>query len=256
MPKFLEQFNLSGRVALITGASEGIGRSLAQGLAEAGAEVILASRREEKLIEVKREVEQAGRRAEVFVLDVCKTSDIQSLKSFILDRFGRLDVLVNNAGAAITKLAWEVTESDWELMVDTGFKGTFFCCQILGSIMRDHKYGKIINLSSTFARSIIPGRSVYAGVKAGISHLTVALAMEWAPHGIRVNAIAPTAVRTPTREALLKGELLQKILSRIPLGRLATPDDLVTAAIYLASAASDFVTGQTLFVDGGWVAAS
>lgn len=256
MPNFLDQFNLKGRIALVTGASEGIGRSLAVGLAAGGADVILCSRREEKLIEVKNEIEPTGRRAEVFRLDVCQTSNIEDLKSFILDRFGRLDVLVNNAGAAVTKPAWLVTESDWEVMADTGFKGTFFCCQILGSIMRGQNYGKIINLSSTFSRSIIPGRSVYGAIKAGISHLTEALAMEWAPHGIRVNAIAPTAVRTPSREELLKGEVLQRILSRIPLGRLATPDDLITAAIYLASPASDFVTGHTLFVDGGWVAAS
>ena len=122
--------------------------------------------------------------------------------------------------------------------------------------MKANGYGKIINLSSTFSRSIIPGRSVYGGIKAGVSHLTEALAAEWAPDGVRVNAIAPTAVRTPSRESLLKGKVLEKILSRIPLGRLAVTEDLVNAAIYLSSAASDFVTGHTLFVDGGWIAAS
>ncbi|MDF1594420.1 MAG: glucose 1-dehydrogenase [Desulfobacterales bacterium] len=252
----MDQFKLTGKVAVVTGASEGIGSGLAIGLAEAGADIIVCSRREEKLKEVKAEIEKTGRKAEVFVLDICRLSDIEDLKKFILDRFGKVDILVNNAGFTVTKPAWDTTEDEWNGMIDTGFKGLFFCCQIVGSLMKEHGYGKIINLSSTFSRSIIPGRSVYAAVKAGVSHLTEALALEWASSGIRVNALAPTAVMTPSREHLLQGEVLKKILSRIPLGRLATPDDLVNAAIYLASPASDFVTGHTLLVDGGWVAAS
>ena len=256
MDKRMDQFKLADKVAVVTGASEGIGSALAVGLAEAGADVIICSRRGEKLREVKAEIDKTGRRAEIFVLDICKLSDIEGLKKFILNRFGKVDILVNNAGFTVTKPAWDTTEDEWDVMVDTGFKGLFFCCQIIGSVMQANGYGKIINLSSTFSRSIIPGRSVYAGIKAGVSHLTEALAMEWASSGIRVNALAPTAVLTPSRANLLKGEVLQKILSRIPLGRLATPDDLVNATIYLASPASDFVTGHTLFVDGGWVAAS
>jgi len=252
----LKQFSLADRVAVVTGASEGIGEALALGLAEAGAEVVICSRREARLKEVQEEIKKAGGRAEPFVLDVCKLKDIEKLRDFILQRFGKVDILVNNAAFTVTKPAWEVKEEEWNLMIDTGFKGLFFCCQIIGSIMRQHKYGKIINLSSTFSRSIIKGRAVYGGIKAGVSHLTEALAFEWASDGIRVNALAPTAVLTPSREETLKGEVLQRILSRIPLGRLATPDDLVGAAIYLSSAASDFVTGQTLFVDGGWVAGS
>jgi 2-deoxy-D-gluconate 3-dehydrogenase len=252
----LNQFRLDDKVAVVTGASEGIGRAIALGLAEAGADVIISSRREEKLKEVKSEIEKMGRRAEVCLLDICKLSDIKNLKDFILERFGKVDILVNNAGFAVTKPAWDVTEDEWNLMIDTGFKGLFFSCQIIGSIMRQRGYGKIINLSSTFSRSIVKGRSVYAGIKAGVSHLTEALAFEWAPDGIRVNALAPTAVLTPSRKDTLKGEVLKTILSRIPLGRLATPEDLVGGVIYLSSPASDFVTGHTLFVDGGWVAGS
>jgi NAD(P)-dependent dehydrogenase (short-subunit alcohol dehydrogenase family) len=252
----LEQFSLDGKVAVVTGASEGIGSALALGLAGAGAEVVVCSRREDKLKAVKAEIENAGRRAEVFALDICRTEAIAALADFVRDRFGRADILVNNAGFTVTKPAWETTEEEYDLMVDTGLKGLFFTCQAIGAIMKDHGYGKIINLSSTFSRSLIPGRSVYAAVKAGVSHLTEALATEWAASGIRVNALAPTAVLTPSRAQLLQGEVLKRILSRIPLGRLATPEDLVNAAIYLASPASDFVTGQTLFVDGGWIAAS
>jgi 2-deoxy-D-gluconate 3-dehydrogenase len=252
----LDRFSLSGRVAVVTGASEGIGKAIALGLAEAGAAVMICSRREEILKGVKAEIERMDRRAEVCVLDVCRVGDIEKLRDLTLERFGKTDILVNNAGFTVTKPAWDVTEGEWNLMVDTGFKGLFFCCQILGSLMRRQGYGKIINLSSTFSRSIVKGRSVYAGIKAGVSHLTEALALEWAPDGIRVNALAPTAVLTPSRKATLKGEVLERILSRIPLGRLAAPEDLVSAAIYLASAASDFVTGHTLFVDGGWIAGS
>jgi len=253
---YYKKFRLTNKVAVITGASEGIGRDIAIGLAEAGAEIIICGRRQKKLLEVKEIAEKNGCKVEMCVIDIQKVSDIQKLKEFIEAKTGKVDILINNAGYAVTKPAWDVSENDWDTMVDTGFKGLFFCCQAVGSIMRRRGYGKIINLSSTFSKSIVPGRSVYGGIKAGINHLTEALAMEWAPHGIRVNALAPTAVNTPSRQATLQGPMLEKILSRIPMGRLATPEDLIGAVIYLSSEASDFVTGQTLFVDGGWVAAS
>ena len=256
MGDHLSQFELTDKVAVVTGASEGIGKDIALGLAGAGADIVVSSRREEKLEEVKREIEKTGRRAEVFVMDVSRIPDIEGLRNFVQDRFGKVDILVNNAAYTVTKPAWDMTEQEWDAMVDTSLKGLFFCCQIIGSIMKEHGYGKIINLSSTFCRSIIPGRSVYGGIKAGVSHLTEALAAEWASNGIRVNALAPTAVLTPSRAGLLKGEVLDRILSRIPLKRLANSEDLINASIYLSSPASDFVTGHTLFVDGGWIAAS
>ncbi|MFC1580347.1 SDR family NAD(P)-dependent oxidoreductase [Thermodesulfobacteriota bacterium] len=252
----VSQFELTDKVAVVTGASEGVGKAIALGLASAGADIIVASRREEKLKEVKSEIEKMGRKADVFVMDVSRLSNIEGLRDFAQNRFGKVDILVNSAGFTVTKPAWDMTEEDWDLMLDISFKGLFFCCQIIGSIMKEQGYGKIINLSSTFSRSIIPGRSVYGGIKAGVSHLTEALAAEWAPDGVRVNALAPTAVLTPSRESLLQGEVLKKILSRIPLNRVANSEDLANASIYLSSPASDFVTGHTLFVDGGWIAAS
>lgn len=256
MQDHYKKFSLTDKIALITGASEGIGRDIAIGLAEAGADIIICSRREEKLSEVKKAAEETGRKIHTYAFDIQNVSKIEGLKAFIKAKTGKVDILINNAGYAVTKPAWDVSENDWDTMVDTGFKGLFFCCQAIGSIMREQGYGKIINLGSTFSKSIVPGRSVYGGIKAGIDHLTEALAMEWAPHGIRVNALAPTAVNTPSRQVTLQGPILEKVLSRIPLGRLATSEDLLGAVIYLASEASDFVTGQTLFVDGGWVAAS
>ncbi len=256
MNEQLKRFDLTGRIAVVTGASEGIGRELAIGLAGAGADVIACSRREEKLREVKNEIEKMGRRSEFFVTDVSKVRSIEALKDFVVKSFGKVDILVNNAAFTVTKPAWDVTEEEWDAMLDTSLKGVFFCSKIIGSIMRNQKYGKMINLSSTFSRSTYIGRAVYCAAKAAVSRLTEVLATEWAPDGVRVNAIAPTAVLTPSRAAILKGDVLQKILSRIPLGRLAAPEDLVSAAIFLSSPASDFVTGHTLFVDGGWVAAS
>ena len=251
-----DRFDLIGRVSVVMGASEGIGRAIALGLAEAGSSVIVCSRREEKLKEVKAEIENLGSRSEVFVLDVCNLSYIKGLKDFILSNFGKVDILINNAGFVVTKPAWDITENEYDRMFEINFKGLFFCCQIIGSIMREQGYGKIINLSSTFSRSTVKGRSIYASIKAGVSRLTEVLATEWAPNGIRVNALAPTAVLTPSRAEALKGQVLDNLLNRIPLGRLATPDDLIGATIFLASKASDFVTGHTLFVDGGWIAAS
>ncbi len=251
-----ERFSLADRVAVVTGASEGIGQGLAIDLARAGADVIVASRREEKLRETRAEIEALGRRAETFRLDVTNIDSVRELRDFAKEQFGRVDILVNAAAFTTTKPAWDVTEDDWDRMVDTSLKGLFFSCQIIGQLMREHRYGKIVNLSSTFSRSLIVGRSVYAAIKAGVSHLTEALATEWAKDGIRVNALAPTATMTPTRAELLSGERLASIVSRIPLGRLATVEDFTGAIIYLASPASDFVTGHTLFVDGGWVAAS
>jgi len=246
MKNNLSQFKLTDKVAVVTGASEGIGRDLALGLATAGADIVVCSRRENLLLEAKAEIEKIGRRSEVFVLDVSRINEIEKLRDFVLNQFGRADILVNSAAFTVTKPAWEMTEAEWDKMLDVSFKGLFFCCQI----------GKIINLSSTFSKSIIPGRSVYGGIKAGVSHLTEALAAEWAADGIRVNALAPTAVLTPSRQGLLQGPVLERILSRIPLKRLASGEDLINAVIYLSSPASDFVTGHTLFVDGGWIAAS
>jgi NAD(P)-dependent dehydrogenase (short-subunit alcohol dehydrogenase family) len=251
---YLDSFSLAGRVALVTGATEGVGQHIALGLAEAGADLILCGQRRQALDSVAAKIAGFSRQVEVCTGDLTDLNEIDRLKAFVQQRIGRLDILVNSAGFTVTKPAWEMSETDWDRMLDIGFKGLFFCCQIFGSIMRQQHYGKIINLGSTLGRTTVDGRAVYSGIKAGIAHLSEALAVEWAPDGIRVNVLAPTAVMTPSRAETLKGQFLEDMVSRIPLGRIAEAGDLARAAIYLAAPASDFITGQTLYVDGGLIA--
>jgi NAD(P)-dependent dehydrogenase (short-subunit alcohol dehydrogenase family) len=262
----LPSFRLDGRLAVITGASDGIGRAFALAYARSGAEVVLVSRTREKLLEVQRSVETAGGRAHVIRADVGKIDDIRSLArevSVIVNDSSRDTgrnlslALVNCAGFGFTKPALDITEEDWDQILDVHAKGTFFCCQSMGRLMLERGYGKIINLSSTWSVSTDAGKSVYGAAKAGVSYLTAALSTEWAPLGVRVNAIAPTSTLTESTKRTFREDeaRAQKLLSRIKLGRFAEPSDLVGAAVFLASPASDFVTGHTLFVDGGWHAA-
>jgi 2-deoxy-D-gluconate 3-dehydrogenase len=258
----LPSFRLDGRLAVITGASDGIGRAFALAYARSGAELVLVSRTKEKLQEVKAAVEAAGGRAHLARADVSKTEDIRAIEqeaSRLLKSGAkeRALILVNCAGFGFTKPALETTEEDWDRLLDTHLKGTFFCCQALGRLMIERGYGKIINLSSTWSTSTDMGKSVYGVAKAGVSYLTAALSTEWAPLGVRVNAIAPTSTLTEnTARSFRENEArAEHLLSKIKLGRFAQPSDLVGAAIFLASPACDFITGHTLYVDGGWHAA-
>jgi NAD(P)-dependent dehydrogenase (short-subunit alcohol dehydrogenase family) len=256
----LPSFRLDGRLAVITGASDGIGRAFALAYSRSGAEVILVSRTREKLLEVKGAIEAAGGRADVICADVSKIEDIRSIEhdvSALIKRKNLALVLVNCAGFGFTKPALDITEEDWDKIMDVHAKGTFFCSQSMGRLMIERGYGKIVNLSSTWSASTDMGKSVYGAAKAGVSYLTAALSTEWAPLGVRVNAIAPTSTLTEsTSRSFRENEArAEKLLSRIKLGRFAEPSDLVGAAVFLASPASDFITGHTLFVDGGWHAA-
>jgi len=256
----LPSFRLDGRLAVITGASDGIGRTFALAYARSGAEVVLVSRTQEKLVAAQRAVEAAGGRAHIIRADVGKMDDIRSMEHEVSRLVTGRDlslVLVNCAGFGFTKAVLNTTEEDWDRILDVQAKGTFFCCQFMGKMMIERGYGKIINLSSTWSVSTDMGKSVYGIAKAGISYMTAALSTEWAPLGVRVNAVAPTSTLTEnTARTFRENEArAQRLLSRIKLGRFAQPSDLVGAAIFLASPASDFVSGHTLFVDGGWNAA-
>jgi 2-deoxy-D-gluconate 3-dehydrogenase len=228
--------------------------------ARSGAEVVLVSRTQEKLAEAQSAVQAAGGRAHIIRADVGKLDEIRSMERELSRLVKGRDlslVLVNCAGFGFTKAALDTTEEDWDNILDVHVKGTFFCCQCMGKMMIERGYGKIINLSSTWSVSTDVGKSVYGAAKAGVSYLTAALSTEWAPMGVRVNAIAPTSTLTEsTSRTFRENEArVQRLLSHIKLGRFAQPSDLVGAAIFLASPASDFVSGHTLFVDGGWHAA-
>ena len=259
-PDELPSFRLDGRLAVITGASDGIGRTFALAYSRSGAEVVLVSRTREKLLEVQRSIEAGGGGAHIIPADIGKIDDIRSIGQEVSRIVKGRDlalVLVNCAGFGFTKPALDITEEDWDRILDVHAKGTFFSSQTLGKLMIERGYGKIINLSSTWSVSTDMGKSVYGIAKAGVSYLTAALSTEWAPLGVRVNAIAPTSTLTEnTSRSFRENEArAQRLLSRIKLGRFAEPSDLVGAAVFLASPASDFVTGHTLFVDGGWHAA-
>jgi 2-deoxy-D-gluconate 3-dehydrogenase len=253
----LASFRLDDRLVVVTGASQGIGRHLAETYARAGAVVVLASRRKDKLEEVRASIAADGGRANVVPADVSRLDHVAALAGAVRDlaqRDCRRIVLVNNAGLGFTKPALEVDEGDWKRVFEAQVKGTFFCSQKIGALMLERGYGKIINMSSTWAVRSEPGKSVYAAAKAAISQLTAALSTEWAPRGVRVNALAPATTMTDEGRARMDADPARAalLLSRIRLGRFEEPSDLVGAAIFLASAASDFVTGQTLFVDGGF----
>jgi 2-deoxy-D-gluconate 3-dehydrogenase len=253
----LASFRLDDRLIIVTGASEGIGRTFAEAFASAGAKLVLVSRRREKLEEVRRAIADRGGSAEIFAADMRNLDEIRALadavRKMVQGNRWKL-VLVNNAGFGFTKPALDVTEEDWNKVFETHAKGAFFCSQQIGALMIERGYGKIINMSSTWSVATQSGKSVYSAAKAAISQLTAALSTEWAPLGVRVNALAPGTTMTDSanERALKEPARFEEMRGRVKLGRFADPSDLVGAAIYLASAASDFVTGQTLFVDGGF----
>ena len=251
----MDLFDLTGRVALVTGAGRGIGRTCALGLANAGADVALAARSVDQVEKVAAEIRETGREATAHTVDVRDVSDIRRLVADVTGRHGQIDILLNNAGTNVQQDVLDVTEGDWDLVVDTNLKGAFFVAQEVGRTMVERGSGKIVNMASTFAGLGFPGRASYASSKGGVLQFTRVMALEWASRGVNVNAVGPTATVTPMNAALFDDdEYRGRVLSRIPAGRLATPDDVVGAVVFLASSASDMVNGHMLLVDGGWSA--
>ncbi len=247
------QFNLDDKIVVITGASKGIGAGIAKELATAGATVLLCARNNEHLNELKKEIEMDNGVAHVFPLDVRSVEQIKTVFSAINDQFGRIDVLINNAGLGYNHPATEVTESDWDEMMQVNLKGLFFCAQQAGQYMMEKGYGRIINMSSQASLVAIKDHAVYCASKGGVNSLTQVLALEWADKGITVNGIAPTFTYTPgTAERLDDPKYLKTVLNRIPVGKVASIQDIVSAILYLTSTHSGMVTGTTMVIDGGW----
>ena len=249
----LDLFDLSGRVAIITGARRGIGFAIAEGLASAGAVSVIADILPEMGDEAAQLILSKGLIAKSIPVDVTQRGSVENLVSQTLKEFGHIDILVNCAGIILRKPIEQVTDEEWHSIMDVNLRGVFLCSQVVGIEMIKRKQGKIVNISSNVSQVLQPGRGVYAISKAGVSHLTKVMALEWAPHHIHVNAIAPAPTMTDLNRKYFEEhpEDLKERLRSIPLGRLGDPNDYVGMAILLASRASDFITGQTIFVDGG-----
>lgn len=246
-------FSLPGQVALVTGAGRGIGRACALALARAGADLILGLRDGSSGAELVEQIEALGRRALAVQMDIASLEQIQSAVQAGLQHFGQIDILVNNAGIGAPNPAEQVTEQDFDATLNVNLKGTFFTAQAVGRIMITQQYGRIINLSSQAGFVALPTESVYCMTKAAISHLTRCLALEWAPHNITVNAVAPTFIKTPgTRKWLEDAAFHASVIQRIPLGRVGDPQDVAAPVVFLASPAASLITGVTLMIDGGW----
>ncbi|MEA1961603.1 MAG: glucose 1-dehydrogenase [Bacillota bacterium] len=249
------QVNLAGKVALVTGGSKGIGKACAEGLADSGAFVAIAGRTKEPLEETKAQIIANGGKCEYFLCDVSKKADIDRMVAEVLEWQNHIDILINSAGINIQQKAEEVTEEAWDAIINTNTKGAFFCSQAVGKKMIEQQKGKIINISSTMGSVGFFRRSAYCASKGAVNQFTKVLAVEWAPHNITVNNVAPTFIRTPFTEPMFKEPgFLNEVVSRIPMGRVGEPEEVVGAVLYLASDSADFTTGQTILVDGGWVA--
>jgi NAD(P)-dependent dehydrogenase (short-subunit alcohol dehydrogenase family) len=245
-------FDLTGRVALVTGASRGLGRTFSRAIAEAGADVVITSRSPASLGPVQAEIESLGRKAVALELDVRSEKSIRSMTAAAIEAFGRIDVLVNNAGCNVRKRAADVTWDDWNAVLDTNLRGTFFVSQAVAQHMIQRARGRIVNIGSVTAVFGYAGLAPYGASRGGIRQLTMSLADDWGPHGITVNCLAPGWFKTDQNAVLYEDtEWVSYLVDRIPLKRPGVPSDLAGALIFLASDASAYVTGQTLLVDGG-----
>ena len=250
-----EGLDVGGKVVLVTGASRGLGLAMAEGLARFGADLVIVNRHPDAGERAAERLRAHGGRVLALEGDVTRPAEVARFVGEALDAFGRIDVLVNNAGTNIRKPALEVTEADWDAVLDTNLKGIFFTAQAVARGMVDRRAGKIINVSSIFGSVGFPRVAAYAASKGGINQLTRVMALEWAPYGICVNAIAPAYIRTEmTADWLQDRERYELIVGSTPLGRVGEGGDLIGAVVYLASDWSGYVTGTILGVDGGWLA--
>jgi len=246
-------YYLNGKVALVTGAARGIGRACALALAEAGADIVLGLRDKRTGSSLAAEIEKMGRDVLPVQMDISKMEEIKSAVEEARQHFKHIDILVNNAGVGTQDSVENVKENEFDYILSVNLKGTFFVSQEVGRIMIEQQEGWIVNLSSQAGFIALPTESVYCMTKAGIAHLTKCMALEWAKHNIRVNAVAPTFIKTPgTDKWLGDPEFRQSVIRRIPLGKIGEPMDVARSVVFLASPAAGMITGETLMIDGGW----
>lgn len=244
--------DLTGRVAIVTGASRGLGQYFGRALARAGADLVITSRNQGSLVPFKTEIEALGRKALPLQLDVCNYESIQKMVNMACETYGKIDILVNNAGCNIRKPALDIMWDDWNLVLDTNLRGSFFVAQAVAKKMIPRRYGRIINIGSVTCVFGYAGLAPYCASRGGIKQLTMSLADDWGVHGITVNCLAPGWFKTEQTAVLYENrEWVEYICDRIPLKRPGKPNDLDGAIVFLASDASEYITGQTLLVDGG-----
>jgi NAD(P)-dependent dehydrogenase (short-subunit alcohol dehydrogenase family) len=248
-------FSLEGKTAVVIGGTSGIGRILSLGLADAGADVMASGRRRELVDETAIEIERRGRQTLRLCSDVCKRASLEELRASSLQRFGKVDILINSAGIIKRMPTLTMPEEEWADILNTNLTGTLRACQIFGEHMLERGYGRIVNVASLNSFVALSEVAAYAASKSGVLSLTRSLAVEWSKKGVTVNAIAPGVFRTALNADLLdNGPRGQELLMRTPMGRFGRTEELLGAAVYLCSDAASFVTGETLVIDGGFLA--